>query len=78
MNPPPNSFPLFDADGTPAPRVPANIHDTGIDRDVLLSLLLKVCYTSSQTSTEAASARLLVELHVRVVQLQLPLLRLIT
>jgi predicted ATPase with chaperone activity len=59
MNPPPNSFPLFDADGIPAPRVPSNIHDTGIERDVLLSLLLKVCYTSSQTSTEAASARLL-------------------
>lgn len=59
MNPPPNSFPLFDADGIPTPSVPANIQDTGIERDVLISLLLKVCYTSSQTSTEAAAARLL-------------------
>lgn len=52
-------FPLFDAEGISAPRVPGSLRETGIDRDVLLGLLLKVCYTASQTSTELAAARLL-------------------
>ncbi|MFM7059271.1 MAG: ATP-binding protein [Planctomycetota bacterium] len=52
-------FPLFDAEGIAAPRVPGNLRETGIEREVLLGLLLKVCYTSSQTSTELSAARLL-------------------
>jgi len=52
-------FPLFDAEGISAPRVPGSLRETGIERDVLLGLLLKVCYTASQTSTELAAARLL-------------------
>jgi predicted ATPase with chaperone activity len=59
MNSPVSSFPLSDAGGILAPVVPGSLRDTGIDREVLHSLLLKICYTSSQTTTEAAAARML-------------------
>ena len=59
MNSPVTNFPLSDAGGILAPVVPGSLRDTGIDREVLLSLLLKICYTSSQTTTEAAAARML-------------------
>ena len=59
MNSPAAHFPLFDAGGLLAPAAPAAIQDTGIEREVLLALLLKICYTASQTTTEAAASRML-------------------
>ncbi len=59
MNSSSAAFPLIDAAGVQSPAVPGSLAETGIDREVLLSLLLKICYTSSQTTTELAAARML-------------------
>ncbi len=49
---------LIEVDGMVAPEMPLNMQETGIDRDVLANLALRLAYTVPQFTTESASEQL--------------------
>ncbi|MEN9554817.1 MAG: hypothetical protein RLZZ232_1103 [Planctomycetota bacterium] len=53
------AFPVVQLEGLEAPAMPTSIRETGIAREVLLSLLLKQAYAASQLTTELAAQKML-------------------